>query len=146
MTNSQQYVIFKLEDESYGVPIKYVKTIEKVSEMTRVPNSDDFLEGVINLRGEVVPIINMRTRFHLEEKEHDDATRIIILEMEDFIVGIIVDSSYEVIDIENDQIDNAISMDTNLHEEHITGIGKVGERMVIIVDIIKVLYGENNTK
>ncbi|NBG87590.1 chemotaxis protein CheW [Isachenkonia alkalipeptolytica] len=139
MSQTQQYVIFKLEGESYGIPIEYVKTIEKMTEMTRVPNAPDYLEGVINLRGEVVPIINMRKRFDLSELDEAEDTRTIILELEEISVGMIVDSSSEVLSINNSAIDQTISLDAAVQDEHIRGIGKIDERMIILLNLYKVL-------
>lgn len=139
MSQTQQYVIFKLEGESYGIPIEYVKTIEKMTEMTRVPNAPDYLEGVINLRGEVVPIINMRKRFDLSELDEAEDTRTIILELEEISVGMIVDSSSEVLSIDNSAIDQTISLDAAVQDEHIRGIGKIDERMIILLNLYKVL-------
>lgn len=146
MSQNQQYVIFKLEGESYGIPIEYVKTIEKMTEMTRVPNAPEYVEGVINLRGEVVPIINMRKRFSLPELHQEEETRTIILELEEISVGMIVDSSSEVLSIDDSAIDQTISLDTAVQDEHIRGIGKIDERMIILLNLYKVLKIEDSEK
>ncbi len=139
MSQTQQYVIFKLAGESYGVPIEYVKTIEKMTDMTRVPNAPRYLEGVINLRGEVVPIINMRRRFNLPKAQGAEDARTIILELEEISVGMIVDSSSEVLSIDDSAIDQTISLDAAVQDEHIRGIGKIDERMIILLNLYKVL-------
>ncbi len=146
MSQTQQYVIFKLEGESYGIPIEYVKTIEKMTEMTRVPNAPEYVEGVINLRGEVVPIINMRKRFDLPVPEEAGDTRTIILELEEISVGMIVDSSSEVLSIEDSAIDQTISLDAAVQDDHIRGIGKIDERMIILLNLYKVLQLEDSEK
>ena len=144
MSQAQQYVIFKLEGESYGIPIEYVKTIEKMTEMTRVPNAPEYVEGVINLRGEVVPIINMRKRFNLPASDSAEEARTIIMEMEEVSVGMIVDSSSEVLSIEDSAIDQTISLDAAVQDEHIRGIGKIDERMIILLNLYKVLQLEDS--
>lgn len=146
MSQTQQYVIFKLEGENYGIPIEYVKTIEKMTEMTRVPNAPEYLAGVINLRGEVVPIINMRKRFNLPEPDEVEEIRTIILELEEISVGMIVDSSSEVLSIEDSAIDQTISLDAAVQDEHIRGIGKIDERMIILLNLYKVLQIEDSEK
>ena len=146
MSQAQQYVIFKLEGESYGIPIEYVKTIEKMTQMTRVPNAPEYLEGVINLRGEVVPIINMRNRFNLPLADQKEDMRTIILELEEISVGMIVDSSSEVLSIEDSAIDQTISLDAAVQDDHIRGIGKIDERMIILLNLYKVLQLEDHEK
>jgi len=146
MSQTQQYVIFKLAGESYGIPIEYVKTIEKMTEMTRVPNTPEYLAGVVNLRGEVVPIIDMRKRFDLPEADEVEEVRTIILELEEISVGMIVDSSSEVLSIEDSAIDQTISLDAAVQDEHIRGIGKIDERMIILLNVYKVLQMEDSEK
>ncbi|WP_026476024.1 chemotaxis protein CheW [Alkaliphilus transvaalensis] len=138
LTNNQ-YVIFRLENENYGIPINYVETIERISEITRVPNAPFYLKGVINLRGEVVPVIDLRQRFQLSKKEITDESRIIILSVDEMIVGILVDSSSEVLTIDNEAIDHTSSLVNTFEDDYINGIGKINERMIIILDIYKIL-------
>lgn len=137
--NNNQYVIFKLQDEDYGIPINYVETIEKVTEITRVPNAPYYVKGVVNLRGEVVPVIDLRKRFQFPSVELTEESRIIILSIDDIIVGILVDSSSEVLTIENESIDHASNLINTFDDDYINGIGKVAERMIIMVDALKVL-------
>ncbi|MCC5909820.1 MAG: chemotaxis protein CheW [Clostridiaceae bacterium] len=134
-----QYVIFKLQEEHYGISIKDVETIEKVSEITRLPNSPSYVQGVINLRGEVVPVIDLRKRFEMEIKENTEETRIIILNIEEMIIGIVVDSSSEVLTIPVDTIDNTFDLVNTLEDDYVKGIGKVEDRMIIILDMLKAL-------
>ncbi|MBM7613682.1 chemotaxis protein CheW [Alkaliphilus hydrothermalis] len=136
---NNQFVIFRLENEDYGLPINFVETIERVSEITRVPNAPYYIIGVLNLRGEVVPVIDLRKRFSLGGKEIGDETRIIILSLEEMVVGILVDGSSEVLTIENDMIDHTTSLVNTFDDDYINGIGKVNERMIIIVDVYKML-------
>ena len=139
MNHIDQYVIFKLENEYYGITIDFVETIEKVSEITRLPNAPIYIKGVINLRGEVIPVIDLRIRFGMDTQEITDESRIIILSYEEMVVGILVDSSSEVLTINSEDIDNSNTLIDVSEEEHIKGIGKVNGRMIIILDVMKVL-------
>ena len=137
--NNNQYVIFKLDNEFYGIQINYVETIEKVHEITRVPNTPNYVKGVINLRGEVVPVVDLRKRFKLEDRNVTDESRIIILSIEEVVVGLLVDNSSEVLTIGEDSIDNTSNLVNSFDDDYIKGIGKFDTRMIIIVDISKIL-------
>ncbi len=138
-----QYVIFKLDQEYYGIDISFVETIEKVTEITRLPNVAHYMKGVINLRGEVIPVIDSRIRFKMQEKDLTDESRIIILTIEDIIFGLLTDSSSEVLTIENEDIDNTNSLINYSEEDCIKGIGKDGDRMILILDVKKILNHDN---
>jgi len=137
--NNNQYVIFKLHKEDYGIPIHYVEIIEKVTEITRVPNAPYYIQGVINLRGEVVPVLDLRKRFQFPPMSLTEESRVIILSVDEMIVGILVDSSSEVLTIEAETIDHASSLITTFEDDYINGIGKVNDRMIIMVDVPKIL-------
>ncbi len=139
LENNNQYVIFKLENEFYGIPINYVETIEKVLELTRVPNTPVYVKGVINLRGVVVPVVDLRQRFNLKTRAIADESRIIILSIDEVAVGLLVDNSSEVITIMEDAIDSTSNLVNSFEDDYIKGIGKVDDRMIIIVDIPKIL-------
>ncbi|SDY91141.1 chemotaxis protein CheW [Tindallia californiensis] len=134
-----QFVIFRLDQESYGVSIHYVEIIEKVTAITRVPNSNDFVLGVINLRGEIVPVIDLRKRFNLSPSTITEESRIIILSVEDMTVGILTDSSSEVLNIPKNQIENTGTVLSIVDETSVEGIGKVDDRMIILLDIHSIL-------
>jgi len=142
--NNNQYVIFKLENEFYGVPISYVKTIEKVTEITRVPNAPKYVKGVINLRGDVVPVVELRRRFEFEDKPLTEESRIIILSLEELSVGFLVEGSSEVLTIEPEDIDNTTNFVNSFDDDYISGIGKINDRMIIMVNIFKILGIEVN--
>ncbi|MDK2836469.1 MAG: purine-binding chemotaxis protein CheW [Thermosediminibacterales bacterium] len=137
--NLNQYVVFKLGEESYGVDILQVKTIERLMPITRVPKAPKFVEGVINLRGEVVPVIDLRKRFDLEQKDASDNTRIIIINVDGITVGMIVDSASEVIQIPVDEIEPPPAIVGSIDSDYISGVGKVGERLLILLNLKKVL-------
>ncbi|NLJ99363.1 MAG: chemotaxis protein CheW [Tissierellia bacterium] len=134
-----KYVIFKLDEEYYGIAIDNVLSIEKVEKVTRVPNAPKYVKGVINLRGEVIPLINLRMRLDIELKEHDKNSRIIVVSMDDIVAGLIVDSSSEVIEIDRENIDPPPRTEGNESTEFISGIGKTLDRLIILLDLVKVL-------
>lgn len=135
----KKYVVFKLENEFYGIDIESVQGIEKVQDFTKVPNSKDYIKGVINLRGEVVPIIELRKRFGLVEKEIDENSRIIVVFLNDIQVGILVDSSSEVIEFSPEDIDIAPTSIENSHEDFVKAIGKKDDRLIILLSTEKIL-------
>lgn len=137
--SSKQFVVFKLGDEEYGVDILQVKTIERMLPITRVPKAPMFVEGVINLRGEVVPVIDLRRRFGLPEKQVTENTRIIIVNIDEITVGMIVDSASEVIQIPEDKIEPAPAMVGGIDSAYINGVGKVNEGLLILLNLQKIL-------
>ncbi len=140
--NENQYVIFKLENESYGINIKYVQTIERMLEITRVPKTEGYIKGVINLRGEIVPVIDLRKRFRLTNKDYDKEVRIIVNKIDELLIGFIVDSASEVKDIEDENIDYNI-VDDSFTEGFVRGIGKIEDRVIILIDVYKILNMES---
>jgi len=136
---TKQYVVFKLEDEEYGIDILRVKEIKEMMNITRVPKAAYFVRGVINLRGEVIPVIDLRKRFNLPEGEENADTRIIIVSVDDIIVGLIADSSSEVVEISSEAIEEAPDGVGTVDQGYISGIGKVGERLIILLDIVKIV-------
>ncbi|MBF8983072.1 chemotaxis protein CheW [Lutibacter sp. B2] len=134
-----QYVLFTLEKEYYGIDILNVQTIERVTEITRVPQAPEHVEGVINLRGEIIPVINLRTRLNLSRKEIDEDSRIIIVSKDEIITGILVDSSYEVLKLEDDSIENAPDIYNSVDKNYIEAIGKNDDRIIILLNLKKVI-------
>lgn len=139
MSHNLEYVLFKLNNENYALNIHNVETIEKILPITRVPYTQDFVKGVVNLRGNVVPVIDLRKRLNLPEKEFDDDSRVIIVKVEDITIGMIVDSSSEVIQFSDDEIDEAPSIKDTNDDSFIKCIGKKDNRIIMIVDLLKVL-------
>ena len=134
-----KYVIFKLNNEYYGIPIERVTSIERFQKSTRIPNSPNYLKGVINLRGEVIPLIDLRQKLNMELKEIDANSRIIIVFDEEVVAGLIVDSSSEVMEINRDSIDAIPTSTENSGLSYISGIGKVENRLVILLELSKLL-------
>ncbi|ADL68945.1 chemotaxis protein CheW [Thermoanaerobacterium thermosaccharolyticum] len=132
------FVVTRLGSEEYGIEIDKVQSIEKVTKITRVPKAPSFVKGVINLRGEIIPVISLRMLLKLCEVEFDDDTRIVIIKNNDIVIGIIVDNANEVVEIHDDNIDS-IDVNSNLYkkESFIGKIGKIGNRILMLFDIDK---------
>ena len=138
-TTEEQVVVFSLAEELYGLDISRVQGIIKMPEVTRVPRAAEFVEGVINLRGEIVPIIDLRKRFGLRQQENSVDTRIINVEMDDHLVGLIVDAVEEVLNIPSDVIEPPPDLVTTMDSAYLRGIAKLQDRLVILLDLDRVL-------
>ena len=134
---SRQYVVFKLGKEDYGIDIQKVTTIKRMMPTARVPKTPDFIKGVINLRGDIVPIMDLRLRLGLPAVPETEDTRSIILKEDDVTFGIIVDEVDEVLQLTDDSIENIGNITTDLSEDFLMGVGKVNDRIVIILNIEK---------
>lgn len=137
-----QMVVFRLAGEYYAVDIHQVREIIRVPDITRVPRTPDFVEGVINLRGSVIPIIDLRKRFGMEAAEADDEQRIVVVELDDKTLGVIVDAVTEVLRIDRDRIEPPSPYIVNVDTQYITGIARLDERLVILLDAARVLSTE----
>jgi purine-binding chemotaxis protein CheW len=135
----KQYVVFNLDGQEFAVDINRVKTIEKVTPITRVPGSLDFIMGVINLRGEVIPVIDMRRRMGMKPGKFNDESRIIIVVVNDMEVGMTADSANEVINIEDDQVENNMEFSRNIDDSFVEGVGKAEKRIVVILNLERIL-------
>jgi purine-binding chemotaxis protein CheW len=135
----KQLVVFELATEFYGVDIAHVDGIVKMQPITKVPHSPAFVEGVTNLRGTVLPVIDLRKRFGLEPTEVGRESRIINIVIEDTKVGMIVDSVSEVLTIQDSIIEEAPRMVTSVNSSFITGIAKLDNRLVILLDLRQIL-------
>lgn len=134
-----QLVVFKLGEEEYGVEITQVQEIIRVMETTRVPKAPNYIKGVINLRGKVIPVLDLKKRFGLAECNMNDQTRIIVVEVEDYTVGMIVDCVSEVLRISGQSIEPTPPVFSNLSDEYIRGVGKIENRLLILLDTDKIL-------
>lgn len=137
-----QLVTFSIGDEEFGVDILKVQEIIRTMEITKVPKAPDFVEGVINLRGNVIPIIDLRKRFGLETREHDKHTRIIVIEINKTIVGFIVDSVSEVLRIPSDTVEPPPPVVAGIESDYISGVGKLEDRLLILLDLDRLLSGD----
>jgi len=140
MTDEEQLVILRLGSEEFGIPVQYVTSIIGVQPITRIPRAPHFLEGVINLRGQITAIVDLRKRFKMEPKVADKATRIVVLQIEDIVVGLIVDAVYEVLRIPTKDIGAAPSvLQSESEARYVSGVGKYGDRLIIIMDVRELL-------
>ncbi|AYO30488.1 chemotaxis protein CheW [Biomaibacter acetigenes] len=142
----RQFVEFKLGEEEYGVDILQVKTIERMMPVTRVPKAPSFVEGVINLRGEIVPVIDLKKRFDLPPGQITDNTRIIIVTLEDITVGMIVDSATEVIQLPQEAIEPAPTITNGIDSNFLDGVGKLDGKLLILLNLSKVLKPQEITQ
>lgn len=139
-TNSEyetfQYIVIKLGSEQYGIDIKYIDNIVRMQHITRVPKVADYLKGVINLRGEVIPVMSLRLKMELETDEITKATRIIILKLEQHgTIGIIVDAVKEVVTLRADEIEKVTYDAKEDRINFVNGIGKNGDELISILDL-----------
>jgi purine-binding chemotaxis protein CheW len=134
-----QVVVFQVGGERYGVEVGQVQSIERMTSITRVPRTLPFIRGVMNLRGVVVPVIDLRERFGLETVESTEETRIIIVNVDEMTVGLIVDSVLDVQMIDEALIEPAPSMIGGLEATYLHGIAKVGDTVLILLNLTKVL-------
>lgn len=132
-------IVFQLKNEEYAVPVTQVGSIEKMEHITRVPNTESFIKGVINMRGVVTPIVDLRSRLGLEETPVDENTRIIIVDLDDTSIGLIVDAANDVVDIPVDKIEEAPQVIGAINIDYIDGVVKLEDRLVILLDLQKVL-------
>jgi len=138
---STQVVSFRLGPEEYGVDIAQVQEINRMVAVTNVPRAPVFMEGVINLRGQLIPIIDLRTRFGMPRAEHTKNTRIVVTEIGTKRVGMVVDSVSEVLRLPLDAIEPAPDMITGLDTEYIRGVGKIDDRLIILLDLATIVTG-----
>jgi purine-binding chemotaxis protein CheW len=141
-----QLVSFKIGNEEFGVNILNVQEINKMTQITKVPNAPEFVEGVINLRGRVIPVINLRTRLKLEKKEPDKDTRIIVVDIEKNTVGFIVDGVSEVLRIPVSITEPPPEIVAGVDSEFIKSVGKLEDRLLILIDLDKILTVSEKTK
>ncbi|MEO3945082.1 chemotaxis protein CheW [Gorillibacterium sp. CAU 1737] len=140
MSEEIKVIVFKLGAEEYGVEVEKVETIERIQHLTRVPKTPPFIKGVMNLRGVVVPVLDLRGRFNLEETAYTDASRIIIIAIEDLKVGMIVDSADDVIDVDTDTISDPPEIVGGVKAKYLRGVARVGEdRLLILLNLKEVL-------
>ena len=137
--DEQQLVVFDLSTESYGVDIGEVREIIRLQEITRVPRTPEFVEGVINLRGGVIPVVDLRKRFNLPVTDETNDNRIVVVDIGGQNIGVIVDAVTEVLRITTDSIEPPASVITTDESEYLLGIAKLEDRLIILLDLKQVL-------
>ena len=134
-----QLVSFKIADEEFGIDILKVHEINRMMNITKVPNAPHYVDGVVNLRGRVIPVINLRTKLAMERKEYDRNSRIIVVELGGKTIGFIVDEVSEVLRIPMNITEKPPEMVSGINSAFITAIGKLEDRLLILLDLEKVL-------
>ncbi|UXM81367.1 chemotaxis protein CheW [Shewanella seohaensis] len=137
-----QWVTFKLDNETYGINVMQVQEVLRYTEIAPVPGAPHYVLGIINLRGNVVTVIDTRSRFGLQSAEVDDSTRIVIIEAEKQVIGILVDSVAEVVYLRGSEIDNAPNVGTEESAKFIQGVSNRDNELLILVDLDKLLSDE----
>ena len=140
--DSTNLVTFRLGSGEYAIDIMQAKEIIKMEKITLIPNAPDFVEGVINLRGNIIPIIDLKKRFNLEETEGDKNTGIIIVKIEDVDMGIIIDSISKVVSISNSDIQPPPPMLSGIGQKYIKGVGKLEDKLLVVLDLEKLFTTE----
>lgn len=138
----EQYVTFTIGSEVYGVEVLKVQEIIGMTQITHMPNSMRFMKGVINLRGSVVPVVDMRLKLDMEEQEYTKFTVILIIEVKGTLVGIIVDAVSDVVGLPLSSIQETPHFSANIDTDYIKGIAKKAEQLIIVLDVDKILSSE----
>ncbi len=143
-TQANKYLNFRIGEESYGISIKHVREIIEMQNISEVPDMPGYVKGVINLRGKVIPIVDIRLRFRFEERKYDDRTCVIVIEINNSTIGFIVDTVEDVLEIPEKDVEPAPKFKTaSGKERYISGVGKVGDSVKILLDIEKLIYEDD---
>ncbi len=140
---SEKYLTFSLGKEEYGIGISSVLEIVGIQNITELPDVPDYVKGIINLRGKVIPVLDVRLRFGMEEKEYDARTCIVVVSVNSISVGLIVDEVSEVLDIMNTQIEPAPNVHKDESHKYLQGLGKVGDEVKILLNVQKLLFDKD---
>ena len=139
-TQKDKFLTFQVGTEEFGISIRHVTEIIGLQKITDVPDMPGFIKGVINLRGKVIPVMDVRSRFKLESREYDDRTCIVVVNIKDKSVGLVVDRVSEVADIPESQIEPPAQIGSGTASRYIQGMGKIGEEVKILLDVDRLLY------
>ncbi len=136
---TKQYIVFSLGEERFGIDSLRITTIDRMKTITRVPKTPEYIKGVINLRGDIIPVMDLRSKFNLPPVEETEETRIIILKLEEISIGVIVDQVLQTIQLGGDAIENASSLINSSVSDYIFGIGKVDGEIVTLLNFEKLV-------
>jgi purine-binding chemotaxis protein CheW len=136
---AKQFIVFSLGDEQYGIESLKITTIDRMNTITRVPKTPEYIKGVINLRGDIIPVMDLRLRFNLPVQEETEETRIIILKLEETSIGVIVDQVLQTIQLGNESIESASSLINSSDSDYILGIGKIDGEIVTLLNFEKLV-------
>lgn len=138
-SSAREYLTFRLDQEEYGIDILKVQEIRGYEPPTRIAHAPEFIKGVVNLRGTIIPIVDMRLKFNCSQAEYNSFTVVIILNLRNRVVGIVVDSVSDVMELAADNVKAAPDIESVIDNDCILGLGSVGERMLILLDIEKLM-------
>ncbi len=141
-----QLVSFKIGEEEFGIDILKVQEINRMMQITKVPNSPEFIDGVVNLRGRIIPVIDLRTRLNMARIEHDNRTRIIVVDLSGVTVGFIVDEVSEVLRIPKSITEPPPAMVAGIDSDYITAVGKLEDRLLILLDLEKIFSMDESNR
>lgn len=145
MEKITKFIVFTLRNQSFGVNVQQVLSIERMQEITPVPKTSEFIKGIINMRGETIPVVDLKERLAIEQTESTEENRILIVNMDDIKVGFIVDAATDVLDIDEESIDEAPDIVGDLKDEFIQGVAKLESDLLIILDLASILdFSEAN--
>jgi len=133
--NTSKYLTFKIDKETYGITIENVTQIIGIQKITKIPNQPKYVKGVINLRGQIIPLLEVRTKFKKEEIEYDDRTCIVVIKKDDIDVGLIVDRVAEVVNIKDSEIADTHDFNKDSEKHYIQGIANTAEAVIILLEI-----------
>ncbi|MDO5128112.1 MAG: chemotaxis protein CheW [Eubacteriales bacterium] len=136
VNDSKQYIILRFDNEQYGIDISYIENIVRLQQITRVPHTQPYFLGIINLRGEVIPVMSMRRKFELEDKENTNASRILILKLEgNSKIGILVDEVREVVTLYDSDVEKIATNDVMDSKAYLMGVGKYNNLLISLLNI-----------
>ncbi|MDD5935719.1 MAG: chemotaxis protein CheW [Clostridiales bacterium] len=140
VNESRQYIVVTLGNEQFGIDIQYVDNIVRMQKITRVPKAQNYFKGVINIRGEIIPVMSLRLKFDLEDDQITNASRILILKIEpQAAVGIIVDEVREVVTIDSESVDKIANASSDEKAAYLSGVGKNGENLISLLNLQAVI-------
>ena len=142
--NSINLVTFKLGNNEYAIDIMQAKEIIKMEKITLIPNAPDYVEGVINLRGNIIPIVDLKKRFNLEENDGEKNTGIIIVKIDDVDMGIIIDAISKVVSIATSNIQPPPPMLSGIGQKYIKGVAKLEDKLLVVLDLEKLIVGDDD--
>lgn len=134
-----QLVIFRLGETEFGVPVEQVRRIERLMPVTRVPRAPRFLEGVVNIQGDIVPVVDLKKRFDLAAGPYDDKARIVVVSLGDQVAGMMVDAVREILWLPVSQIESPPAMVADINGVYLTGVGRLADRLIILLNLDQVL-------
>ncbi|MDQ0159413.1 chemotaxis protein CheW [Alkalibacillus salilacus] len=142
MAEMSKYIIFELNSERFAINIQQVRSIEKLPELTTMPQMPESMKGIFELRGAITPVIDLKEKLEMGQANNDEETRILILTIDEKPLGVIVDKATEVVDIDESTIEAPPEMVAGVDREYITGVAKSGEQLIVILDLDRILYYE----